>query len=232
MINGTQNRIREIRLAKKMTLQEVADRTNLTTDPAQIQKLEKGLRSLTPKWLNALSRALDVAPYELLPQEWQPKPNLAPISDSNLIRVPIIGAAQDGVWQQNLTFLVNSQKGLNDSIHPNTRFVYTNRSETYSDKDLFCVEVTDDSFMPFYPKGTVIVCVTKKAFGSIENGKRVVCSKINPQMRAVQLTIRRYTRTNSEELLFNDAPGHLDVDTVKHGSVEILGVIIKSIRDE
>ena len=36
------NRIREIRLSKGMTLQEVADKTGITTDPAQIQKLERG----------------------------------------------------------------------------------------------------------------------------------------------------------------------------------------------
>ena len=230
MTYNAKNRIREIRQAKKMTLQQVADRTNLTTDPAQIQKLEKGLRSLTPKWLSALSRALDVAPYELLPQEWQSKQPLSFSSDVNLIKIPLIASVQEKVWQQNNNSPLG--KALQDSAQAAKRYIFTNKPSTYSEKDLFCVEVTDNSLSTLYPKGTLIVCVKRDAFGPIENGKRVVCVKSNPQMNAAQWLIRRYTRTDKEELLFNDIPGHLEVDTVKEGDVDIIGVIIKSIRDE
>ena len=225
------NRIREIRLSKGMTLQEVADKTGITTDPAQIQKLERGLRSLTPKWMRVISKALDVNAYELLPRDWQPESSLINLST---FKIPIIAGIQEGVWQQGIKLLPKGGGSLfaHDSAEATRPTVFINRPTHFNENQIFAVEVQDPGFQTAYPRGTVLICAKKNDYGAIENGKYVVCAKTNAQMQATQLFIRRYVKNDGQDLLFNDVPGMPEVDTPKKGELEILGIIIKSIRDE
>lgn len=66
-----ENRIKELRKLRKMTQVELAQKIGVTQ--GAIQKLENGVMDLTTKWMSSISVALDVKPYELLPQEWQPE---------------------------------------------------------------------------------------------------------------------------------------------------------------
>jgi transcriptional regulator with XRE-family HTH domain len=59
-----ENRLKALRKAKKLTLQELADRAGTTHQ--QIMRLEKGERKLTPQWCDRLGRALGVAAIEIL----------------------------------------------------------------------------------------------------------------------------------------------------------------------
>ena len=59
-----ENRIKEIRTEKGMTLQQVADKAGTTK--AQVMKLEKGNRRLTDVWMVRLSIAMSCDPKELL----------------------------------------------------------------------------------------------------------------------------------------------------------------------
>jgi len=59
-------RIRDVRRARKMTLQEVADRCEPPTTPQTIGRLETGTRTVSVGWLNRIARALDVEPSELV----------------------------------------------------------------------------------------------------------------------------------------------------------------------
>jgi len=59
-----ENRIKEIRTQKGMTLQQVADKAGTTK--AQVMKLEKGDRRLTDVWMVRLSIAMSCDPKELL----------------------------------------------------------------------------------------------------------------------------------------------------------------------
>lgn len=224
------NRIREIRLSKGMTLQEVANNTGITTDPAQIQKIEKGMRSLTPKWLKAISKALNVQPYELLPLEWQPDENA---HNLKLISVPLIAKVQEGVWQHGSKFFDASELlTAHDSAQSKGQHIFTNRPDPYKEEQLFAVEVQDDTLNSHYPRGTVLLCVKEKFYGKIENGKRVVCLKTSKQMHASQIYVRRYVDNKGQKLLFSLNESVLDVESVKSSDLEILGVIIKSIRSE
>lgn len=65
-----ENRIRELRKQKKMTQVQLADAMGVTQ--GAIQKLENGIMELSLKWIEQISAALRVKPFELLPQEWQP----------------------------------------------------------------------------------------------------------------------------------------------------------------
>lgn len=66
------NRIRELRKNKGLTQVELAEILGVTQ--TAIYKLETGASDLDTKWMEKLSIALEVKPYELLPLEWQPTP--------------------------------------------------------------------------------------------------------------------------------------------------------------
>lgn len=66
------NRLKEIRLSKKLTQSELAQKVGVTQ--GTIQKIETGHSDLSLTQMKMLSKALDCEPYELLPLEWQPQP--------------------------------------------------------------------------------------------------------------------------------------------------------------
>lgn len=59
-------RIREVRRARKMTLQDVADRCDPPTTPQTIGRLETGTRTVSVGWLNRIAAALDVDASDLV----------------------------------------------------------------------------------------------------------------------------------------------------------------------
>ena len=59
-------RIRDVRRAKKMTLQDVADRCEPATTPQTIGRLETGTRTVSVGWLNRIAKALGVEAADLV----------------------------------------------------------------------------------------------------------------------------------------------------------------------
>lgn len=59
-------RIREVRRARKMTLQDVADLCEPPTTPQTIGRLETGTRTVSVGWLNRIARALGVEAADLV----------------------------------------------------------------------------------------------------------------------------------------------------------------------
>ena len=59
-------RIREVRRARKMTLQDVADRCRPPTTPQTIGRLETGTRTVSVGWLNRIAGALGVEAADLV----------------------------------------------------------------------------------------------------------------------------------------------------------------------
>jgi hypothetical protein len=58
--------IREVRRAKGLTLQDVADRCSPATTPQTIGRLETGTRTVSVGWLNRIADALGVAAADLV----------------------------------------------------------------------------------------------------------------------------------------------------------------------
>ncbi len=58
--------IREVRRAKGLTLDEVAQRCSPPTTAQTIGRLETGTRTVSVAWLNRIAAALDVAPADLV----------------------------------------------------------------------------------------------------------------------------------------------------------------------
>ncbi|HEY0411569.1 MAG TPA: helix-turn-helix transcriptional regulator [Allosphingosinicella sp.] len=59
-------RIREVRRARRLTLQEVADRCDPPTTPQTIGRLETGTRTVSVGWLNRIASALGVEAGDLV----------------------------------------------------------------------------------------------------------------------------------------------------------------------
>jgi transcriptional regulator with XRE-family HTH domain len=59
-------RLREVRRARRMTLQDVATRCEPPTTPQTIGRLETGTRTVSVGWLNRIARALDVDSADLV----------------------------------------------------------------------------------------------------------------------------------------------------------------------
>lgn len=59
-------RIRDVRRARKMTLQDVADRCDPPTTAQTIGRLETGTRTVSVGWLNRIARALGVEAADLV----------------------------------------------------------------------------------------------------------------------------------------------------------------------
>lgn len=59
-------RIRDVRRAKKLTLQDVADRCNPPTTPQTIGRLETGTRTVSLAWLTRIAAALGVEATDLV----------------------------------------------------------------------------------------------------------------------------------------------------------------------
>lgn len=66
----SKNCIKEIRKQKGITQVELAQRLGISQ--GAIQKLETGERGLDLDWIEKISKALNVKPWELLPKEMQP----------------------------------------------------------------------------------------------------------------------------------------------------------------
>ena len=65
-----QNRIKDFRKARKLTLEELARKLGVSY--SAIQKLESGTVDLDITWMRKLAQVLDCKPYELLPLDMQP----------------------------------------------------------------------------------------------------------------------------------------------------------------
>ena len=59
-------RIREVRRARKLTLQQVAERCSPPTTPQTIGRLETGARTVSVGWLNRIAKALGVEAGDLV----------------------------------------------------------------------------------------------------------------------------------------------------------------------
>lgn len=96
------NRLREFRLARGLTLEQVAEAAD--TSHQQVLRLEKGERRLTVDWMVRLARPLGVEPKDLLPDSGMDGalPTKLPDPARGRMRdvVPVLGAARGGTDQE------------------------------------------------------------------------------------------------------------------------------------
>ena len=86
-------RIRAVRRARKLTLQDVADRCDPPTTPQTIGRLETGARTISVAWLNRIAGALGVEAADLVDTPGREGIPIAATLDHEGARAP----RQDGV---------------------------------------------------------------------------------------------------------------------------------------
>ena len=86
-------RIREVRRAKRLTLEDVANRCDPKTTPQTIGRLETGTRTLSIAWLNRIAGALGVDAADLVEPKEASRLNVAAILDQSGARGPDKGMA-------------------------------------------------------------------------------------------------------------------------------------------
>ena len=65
------NRLKTLRKQKKLTQAQLSEITGISQP--NIAQIESGERGLSLENMEILAKALNVKPYELLPEEWQPE---------------------------------------------------------------------------------------------------------------------------------------------------------------
>jgi transcriptional regulator with XRE-family HTH domain len=80
--------IREVRRAKGLTLDDVAQRCHPPTTPQTIGRLETGTRTVSMAWLNRIAAALDVESADLVRLPERPDITVAAVLDANGAQAP------------------------------------------------------------------------------------------------------------------------------------------------
>jgi transcriptional regulator with XRE-family HTH domain len=81
-------RIREVRKAKRMTLEDVARACTPATTPQTIGRLETGMRTVSIGWLNRIAAALGVAPTDLVDHPASEQLNVVALLDGAIAAAP------------------------------------------------------------------------------------------------------------------------------------------------
>ncbi|QTH21975.1 helix-turn-helix domain-containing protein [Rhizorhabdus wittichii] len=88
LTNAVASRLHNVRKAKGMTLQQVADGAKTTL--GQIHKLERSQRPLTMEWIERLAVALNVSPAELMVER----------PATTVFEIPLVGRIAAGNWRE------------------------------------------------------------------------------------------------------------------------------------
>lgn len=128
------NRIRELRIAEDLTIEELAERTGLSV--SYVSRLEKGERNLSVRNLNLFAHALNVSSSELL--------EAAPAKNLNMVAVM-------------------GRIGAGAEISPDDEQVppeglYEIETPFPLPEDAIAFEVVGESMWPRYDPGDIIIC--------------------------------------------------------------------------
>jgi len=158
------NRIRQLRQAQGLSLQDVVDRLaerGHHCSRSTIFRLETGGAKLTEVWARRLAEALGTDPATVA--------GFAPRPDARVLRpVSIIGAAEAGVWRRGLEF-DDPEQQIDWSLPP---------SPQWGDHHIFALYVRGPSMDCLYPDGSVVICARFSDLGRLPRpGDKVVCQR-------------------------------------------------------
>jgi transcriptional regulator with XRE-family HTH domain len=107
-------RIREVRRAKGLTLEEVARRCKPATTPQTIGRLETGTRTVSIGWLNRIADALGVTAADLVAAQDSPDLKVAAVLDGSGARAPTKAMAVTAPKADEGIVAVRVQGGVGD----------------------------------------------------------------------------------------------------------------------
>ncbi|NRA88322.1 MAG: helix-turn-helix domain-containing protein [Rhizobiales bacterium] len=191
------NNIKELRLLKKLSVQNLADKIDTTV--RQIYRLEKGERNLTQDWMVRLAKVLECEPADIisdattniLPEGAIPMP-------SGFALLPVLGAVQAGTWLE----VDDQQVEVCDLEHIKVPLV-----ADYSADKHFLLKVIGDSMNKKIPNGYYAICVcadgVNNGFPSVGNMVVVERTRFNGSMKEV--TIKRFKVVDGRDVLIPES---------------------------
>ena len=219
------NRIRELRKAADLTMDQLAERAN--TSQQQIQRLETGTRRLTQEWMDRIAEALNVHPAELLPSSKIDE--LVPVS----LQLWIKGSVQAGVWRH----------AVEDPEDEWTKIVVPKPD---NHRSYFGLRVRGRSMDREYPEGTILICVPILEYDhGIVSGDHVIVQRRDPASDMVEATVKelvvdeegRYwlwpKSTDPEHqapIRLPDDPDNGLSDSAGSDEIEIVAVVVADYR--
>lgn len=164
------NGIARLRANKDWSYQNLADAVSdandgLETSKVQMMRLEKGIRKLSPEWIERLAKAFEVTNIEVL-EDTPEYPNTPPGSAS----FPVIGYVQAGAWQSALEIPAEDQEHI---ALPVAGFPLKDRC--------FVLEVKGNSMnKAAIPEGAYLLCINLHDFPrDLRSGDRVITHRHN-----------------------------------------------------
>lgn len=173
----TESKIKQVRLAKGLTLQEVADKVG--TSYQQIYKLENNKRRLTVEWLERIANALNVAPDDLTFQN---------LSYNEIKPIYRVGFVEAGVFTECFELPRDEWENVNYAV-----------DNLLKDKNIFALGVRGNSMNKIFPpEQTTLICIDIKDFynlrpSGIKNGDFVIAQCTSPDGK-YESTVKRYNK--------------------------------------
>lgn len=183
------NRIKEIRLSKNLTQQQLADL--VITGQSQIDRLEKGERKLSVDWMNRVASALQVEPRDLLlaaagDKAWSLR--TIPTRDQMPQDLPVYGTAAGA--NGDGAFVINMGGQVGTIRRP---------PGLMGNPGAFAIYVEGDSMEPRYEPGETAIIDPNRP---VRPGDDVVIVVANPEPgQPPRAYIKRLVRRGSEQII-------------------------------
>jgi len=220
------NRIKELREARGMSMQDLANAIVPSTTSSQINKLEKGMVQLTEAWIIKLATALSVSPIEIVPKFGEISSRMLPISC-----VRVIGEVQAGIWKES------HQWGEDDTYE--VPYGVGSKYINYA----YGLRVAGDSMNLEYPEGTiVVVCPIWNFQDRIVTGDHVlvqrcmkngVCETTLKEIEIKNSQVKLWPRSTNPKYQepIDIAWPYTDPQAIDLETVEIKGIVLGSYRE-
>lgn len=168
------NRIKELRKARGLSLEKVAQGADTTK--GQIQKLENGTRRLTQEWMERIAPVLGCKPFELIWTDDVKEPFELSNIESHL---QVKGKVAAGQWLE--VSLMDDDK---------YQMIPVDRIEKYSGRQ-YALRVEGDSIDKYARDGEYIICLAFADLGrEVKTGDLVVVERTDSAGR-VEATVKR-----------------------------------------
>ena len=203
------NRIKEIRISKKMTQEELADLVGVSQ--STMVRIERG-GAIKGGMEERFAKALGCTIQELFGfSEYQPV---------SVKEIPVIGSVEAGIWTESQEFCATETL---DFPPPSG----------YPPESVFALKVKGESMNKIFLDGDYIVCIYCGACPNIENGKYVVAQRTRAglyETTVKRLTIKedgtRWLYPESTEAKFQP----LKIDGQEGEEIRIIAVVIAAYK--
>jgi len=173
------NRLEIIRDSRGLTREQLAEK--LGTTATTIYRLEKGIRELSPRWMDKISKALNIPAWHLIQD-----PDLIE-GKSEIISTPVIGEVQAGVWHE--ADILGDTIGELENVYPPAKYA----------ENAYALRVSGESMNLVFPHGTYLICVPWQQAPPVTTGTHVIVKRAYDG-GFIEMTVKEYRYNGRHEL--------------------------------